>query len=255
MKPIIKSILLIVLGSTILASCRPDEKVPDPNPTDKKGQVGFEIHNHVGSADLKLDSTMHDVGNGQSIRITKFNYYISNIKLRKADGTIFAEEESYHLVTADKPASAHFHLDGVTAGTYQSISFLIGVDSARNVGGAQTGALDITHGMFWTWQTGYIMAKLEGFSAQSGATDQSVTYHIAGFKGENKGIREVTLTFADPMVVEDAKESTIHMKADVLKWFAPNNLDFANDYEIMSINATSKKIADNYADMFSLTNE
>jgi hypothetical protein len=42
---------------------------------------------------------------------------------------------------------------------YNRLSFVIGVDSARNVSGAQTGALDPANGMFWTWNTGYIMAK------------------------------------------------------------------------------------------------
>jgi hypothetical protein len=44
------------------------------------------------------------------------------------------------------------------------IRFLLGVDSARNVSGIQTGALDPARGMFWTWNSGYVMAKIEGSS-------------------------------------------------------------------------------------------
>lgn len=252
MKSIIKAALFLFIGSTSMVSCKPDKEPVEPTPTVKKGEVGIEITNYVGKDELKLDSTVHDLGNSQSIMITKFNYYISNVKVRKADGSLFAEEESYHLVTADKLSSSHFHLEDVPAGTYTSISFLIGVDSARNVDGAQTGALDPANNMFWTWKTGYIMAKIEGFSPQSGAPDQSLTYHIGGFTGDNKGIREVTLTFATPLVVEDAKESTIELKADAGKWFAPNTINFSSDFQVMSVNAVSKKIADNYANMFSL---
>ena len=50
------------------------------------------------------------------------------------------------------------------AGNYNSLSFLLGVDSMHNVSGAQTGALDPANDMFWTWNSGYVMAKMEGAS-------------------------------------------------------------------------------------------
>jgi hypothetical protein len=61
------------------------------------------------------------------------------------------------------------------------MEFMIGVDSARNNSGAQTGALDPTNGMFWSWSTGYIMAKFEGTSAQSPAAANALKFHIGGF--------------------------------------------------------------------------
>ncbi|WP_316930094.1 MbnP family protein, partial [Hymenobacter sp. IS2118] len=49
------------------------------------------------------------------------------------------------------PASQLLALKDIPVGDYQSVSFTVGVDSARNVAGAQTGALDPNNGMFWTW--------------------------------------------------------------------------------------------------------
>lgn len=253
MKNIVKSIFFLGLLSVVITSC---SKRPDPEPGNGNGnggsgngEIGIEVSNYAGVEELTLGNTYTSASG--PLTINKFNYYISNIRLKKSDGTEFAETESYHLVLADKKSSGHFHIS-VPPGSYTGMSFLIGVDSARNVDGAQTGALDPVNAMFWTWSTGYIMAKLEGKSASSGASDSAITYHIGGFKGPNSALRTVTLNFAQTKTVTSGGETTIKVKADALKWFTPNNIDFATEHEIMSVNATSKKIADNYANMFSI---
>jgi hypothetical protein len=54
------------------------------------------------------------------------------------------------------------------------------------------------------------------------------------------------------MVLSADKESTIKLKADANKWFG-TNIKVANVTNLMTVNATSKMIADNYATMFSVT--
>ena len=49
-------------------------------------------------------------------------------------------------------------------GDYTELQFLLGVDSLHNVSGAQTDDLDPAKDMFWTWNSGYVMAKMEGNS-------------------------------------------------------------------------------------------
>jgi NaMN:DMB phosphoribosyltransferase len=127
---------------------------------------------------------------------------------------------------------------------------MIGVDSTHNVSGAQTGALDPANGMFWSWNTGYIMAKMEGTSPQSTANDNSFIFHIGGFSGANSGVRNVTLTFPAPLIIAKDNTSTAYLHADALAWFSPNTIDLATLHFLMSVNADSKKIADNYANMF-----
>lgn len=252
MKTIFKTAFLLSALSFTVVSC---SKKSDPEPTGttpqdttaKNGEVGIEIANYVGDQKLSFDST-YTLNGGQQIKVSKFNYYISNVKLQRADGAEFVEEESYHFVTADKVSSGHFHFEKVPAGSYKSMTFMIGVDSLRNVSGAQTGALDPANGNFWTWNTGYIMAKLEGQSPMAGR----ITWHIGGFKGEYNSLRTVTLTFDNPVNVTASSETTINLKADMKKWFEPNNVSFGTASEIMTPSETSKKIADNYANMFSI---
>jgi hypothetical protein len=69
-----------------------------------------------------------------------------------------------------------FDFINVPAGTYTGMYLTMGVDSARNVSGAQEGALDPANGMFWSWTSGYIMIKAEGLSPQGAGG--SFTYHL-----------------------------------------------------------------------------
>lgn len=243
---------IIILAMAVAATgCR---KKPDPivTPEATTGEFGVEISNYAGDSLLVLDTKQYQTGTGDKFTVSKFNYYISNVKFKKSDGTYFSEPESYHLVYADANGGRHFHIEDVPAGGYTAITFLIGVDSARNTAGAQTGALDPAKAMFWDWNQGYIMAKLEGKSPNSGASDSTLRYHIGGFSGANSALRTVTLTFPFTVTLKGGAESTIPIKADVMKWFTPNTINMATTHTIMMPSATSKKIADNYANMFSL---
>lgn len=250
-----RTIILTAITGIVLFGSESCRKKSDPTTTPQQpttGEFGVEITNYAGDSVLALNTGTYTNAAGNTFTVTKFNYYISNIRFKKSDGTEYAEPESYHLVQADKGSSRHFHIEDVPAGNYVAITFTIGVDSARNVSGAQTGALDPANSMFWDWNSGYIMAKLEGKSAQTGTADSSFRFHIGGFTGTNSALHTVTLTFPLTVALKGGAESTIPMKADLLKWFTPNTIDLSAMNNIMMPSANSKKIADNYANMFSL---
>src|SRR5690606_27558520 len=127
-------------------------------------------------------------------------------------------------------------------GVYTAVKFLIGVDEARNTSGAQTGALDPMHSMFWDWNTGYIMAKLEGHSPQSTGPANFIGFHLGGFSGPESVLREVTLTFPEPVLISAGKKPVIHIKSNLLEWFGPPNIvDFSEINIIMGPGLTSSK--------------
>jgi hypothetical protein len=142
----------------------------------------------------------------------------------------------------------------VPAGSYTSINFLIGVDAPRNTAGAQTGALDPMNDMFWGWNTGYIMAKMEGHSPQSSEQTNKIVYHIGGFEGKDNALRTVNLTFPTAANCTQNHIPILNLKADLGAWFASPNFDnFNNSNVITGITAESSAIADNYANMFTVT--
>jgi len=246
------TVFFALLVTTVFSCVKKDDAPPAISNTN--GEIGFEFTNYAGNSELVLNTGKYVTPGNDTISISKFNYYISNIRFKKSDGTYYAEPNSYHLVQGDVGASKHFHVETMPTGTYVSVTFMIGVDSAKNTSGAQEGALDVLNGMFWDWNTGYIMAKLEGTSPQSPAPDKTFQYHIGGFSGTNSALRMVTLDFSGtPLILNTGKESAISIKADALKWFAPNNISVATTNAVMIVSAKSKLIADNYANMFSVT--
>ncbi len=215
------------------------------------GIVKLSFANKIGGNNVVYDTQWYLNANNDSFNISLLKYYISNVKLNSGGGT-YTETESYHLLDHSTASSMNFDLSNVPSGTYNSVTFMIGVDSLRNVSGAQTGALDPNKDMFWSWNTGYIMFKLEGMSPQAGMGGM-LAFHVGGFSGANSSLRTVTLTFPQPLVV-NADNKQVNINADIAKLFAaPNVIDFSVTSMVHMPGADAKKLADNYATMFSVT--
>ncbi len=241
---------LLLAVSTIGCRKKPDPVVTPPN-DDGKGAMSITFQNIAGTQPLILGSAWYMNANGDSFKVNTYKYYISNVVLMTADGSEFKEFESYHLIDEANNQSKSFELNHVPEGNYVKMKFLMGVDSARNVSGAQTGALDLMHGMFWDWNTGYIMAKLEGNSPQ--APSGSIVFHTGGFSGTFNVLRQVTLEFPQPAEIKAGKTPNVHIKADILEWFQnPSVIDFKETSEVMGGSKYLNVLADNYADMFTV---
>ncbi len=233
--------LTILALMAILASCQKDSSSEtDTAPL----TISFSLMAYGAPIDTAFQYTNFS---GEKFNISSFKFYVTGIEF--ANATTSASEKSiYHLVDLAQPASRQFNVN-LKTGIYDKINFIIGVDSSRNVSGAQTGALDPTNGMFWTWNTGYIFAKLEGRSPASPAPFQKLTHHIGGFRTGENAIRKVSL--AIPFEVGRTKELVIN--ADVQKWFdGPHRISIVSNASVMSPGGVALRIADNYAGMFSI---
>jgi len=190
---------------------------------------------------------------GEEFTATRFRYYLSGFRLRRADGTWFEPKtdaqssDGYFLIDAAEPASAKFALPAAPVGEYSGLEFRVGIDDVRNHAGAQTGALDPAKGMFWTWTTGYIHFKLEGRSPASPEPEQRVTLHVGG-----DGLsRTIFLPFATkPLKVAEGLQPTVHVVVDVASFFggeAP--LKFGETHNVMD-GPHAAPLADRYAGLF-----
>jgi len=211
--------------------------------------VKISFVNTVNHVPLVLDSVSYINPFAENYTISKFKYYVTNLFLTgsKKKSTV---KNSYYLVDAKDTASTSF-VFFVPPGNYNSISFLLGVDSTKNVSGAQSGALDPTNDMFWTWNTGYVMAKLEGGSAASAVVNNKVEYHIGGFAGADNVVKKITL----PLTVNIKKDAVteIIIEADINTWWQiPNDILIAQNPVCTNPGLLAKKIAANYCKMFSI---
>lgn len=231
------------------------------------GSLQLHFDNVVGNSNLVLNTNTYQNAAGESFNVSKFNYFVSNIRLRRADGTDFIvpQDKSYFLIEEERPASQTLALTGIPVGTYTGIGFLIGVDSVRSLAdiSLRTGVLDpgtTDHdAMYWDWNTGYIFMKLEGTSAVAPAAQNRLfQYHIGGFGGGYDGkktinnLRSVALPFgSDQLVIGSSLTPIIDFQTDALQVFnGPNKLSIAQNSSVMFA-TLSGGIADNYASMFS----
>lgn len=245
---------LALAAATTFSSCR-KKPVENPPVDPVAGSMRMELTNQMEGVTLDLSNTWYKNAAGDSFKVDVLKYYISNISFTTADGKTYTEPESYHLINQADPASRRMTFSNVPADTYTSVKFMIGVDSLRNVSGAQTGALDPSNGMFWTWNSGYIMAKMEGTSPQSGDPAKAVTIHVGGFSGANQVLRWVTLPLNGGGAKVDGNKAApnVHVTANLAEWFrTPNPIDFATVYHVMMGGKNARMVADNYADMFAV---
>lgn len=248
------TVLFLCTFLIIAGGCRKkeDPKLPDNPQQERKTNLTFTFKNVVGDKPLSLNDTWYKNENGDSIKIGAYKYYVTNFALVKGD-SVYEVPESYYLINEAKPESKAFTLEDLPAGEYDEVRFLIGVDAAHNTSGAQTGALDPANGMFWDWNTGYIMALMEGKSPQAAATGSTFSYHAAGFKLGTGAQRNVRLKLPKKALVAPYYYPNIIIQSDVLEWFkTPNTVSISELSVAMSDPNDIKIIADNYADMFTV---
>lgn len=248
MKQIISILFLVLLFAS--ACNKRIEPVPATN-IGEKSSITLSFNNVVNGSPMVLKDVNYLNANGDTFTVTAYKYYISNIKFTGDDGTVYSEPESYHLIDEEKSSSKTFVVKNIPAGNYVKVSFLIGVDSEKNVSGAHDGALDLANGMFWDWNSGYIMAKFEGRSPQSDS--KFLTFHIGGYSGPNNVLRWVNLSLPTPAIATNGKNTSISIRSDAAEWFKnPSTIEFFKFSLLMSPGSGASGIADNYADMFTI---
>ncbi len=247
-----------ILTISLLTSCNDEEVALEP------GEFTIEFDSRVGDSNLQLNTTntLYSNAKGQTFNVTLFQYYISNIKLKREDGTYFEDPMStdgskgFYLVKESEPGTEEIVLKDVPAGKYTEVTFTIGVDGSQINQGAQTGALDPANQMFWSWNSGWIFVAFEGTSPQSTEMGNGLVYHTGGYKSDPananlvNNLRTKTLVFGETATVEKGREAHGHILFDVAKLFAsPNQIDFSSN-AMRHSPASCSTIADNYLNAF-----
>lgn len=254
MKPFV---LLLISLTSLIGLCCSRENIPAVG----QGQLQLAFEPVVGTQPLKLGTTTYTNGGGEAFTVTALNYYVTNIRLKKSDGTehIVPQDSSYFLVRASNPATQLITLRNLPEGDYTAVSYLLGVDSLRNTLGIdkRKGVLDPAVGMYWDWNSGYIHFKLEGISpaAPVSAGVNTFTYHIGLFGGYQSktlnNLRTITVPLGSmPARITAGTLPRVRIEADLLKVFdGPNTLRIGQSPTIM-VSPLSAGVADNYARMF-----
>jgi len=208
-----KNIHLIFIGIIALAlsfsACKKDE-----TPTTGDADIQYNFVWGSSQAAFDLNQELVHPGTGDTLTFSMFKFIVSNIRLKNSDGTWWEEDNSYHIVCHDCSGyNKTISINDIPTGDYVEMEYTLGVDSPANVSGAQTGALDPSHGMFWDWNSGYRMIMAEGHSPQS--STGAFMLHLGGFSGSNNIINEKSTTFnGATLTVNGTATPTINMTAN-----------------------------------------
>ncbi len=259
------TLLATIMAFTLFSACKKEETI-DLN---ERGTLALEFDNIISGQQLKLNDVTYKNAMGEDFTISMFNYFVSNIKLIKADGSeyVVPQESSYFIVKESEVASQTITLKDIPAADYKSVKFIIGVDSLRNTMdiSKRTGILDPAAGaagMYWSWNSGYIFVKMEGTSPSapldSASNSRKYRMHIGGFGGMNSktinNIKETTLTDTDGEVakVRAATKPTFHILVDAAKILnGSTNVSLKTNATTM-FNPFSVNVANNYQSMFTV---
>ena len=240
--------ILVVACLFIFSACQKKSELTES----ENNQTGVLLHFSASNGEDSIITSQQYVNPfNEAFAVSRFRFYIHDIALiSSTSGPV----NSNHYLVDLVPATANNVSMSFPAGQYSGIRFTLGVDSVRNFSGAQTGVLDPANGMFWTWNSGYIMVKLEGNSSSAPTPDNKFEYHVGGYSAAESVIRKIELTFPSGTgeFAENAS-TTITINADLAKWFQGDfELKIANNPVISTPGELAVKLANNYQHMFSV---
>ena len=234
-----------------------------PSADKKNGGTLTLQFNHLFNNEPLAFGKEYTNAHGEKFTVKTLNYFISNIKLTLKNGSeyVVPQDSSYFLISQSDAASQKIQLHNLPKEKYKSISFLLGVDSARNTMDVskRTGALDVAgtaKGMYWAWNSGYIFLKFEGKSSViPDSLSNNFYYHIGGFGGFKSAtinnIRAKTFEFEKAISLKKSAP-VVNINVDMATLFKQKtDVLLAKNSNVMW-GELSVKISENYMTGFNL---
>jgi len=216
-----KQTIYLAIVLNFIIGCKKEEQVVSiSTPANQRGQISVSVKNLIDNVPFQLGQMLYTNNAGNQYRLDVLKYYLSNFEIIEENGSSH-KFGNYELIDYSKNESLSFILDSIPSGTYKKIKFLVGIDSVTNKSLNNTGDLDISYGMFWSWSTGYIFLKAEGTFIDSLNVEKPLIYHF----GSGVAVTEIEIEI--PPINIDKISHKMNLNLDVNKLFGVNQpLDF-----------------------------
>ncbi len=174
-----KNSTLYILLFTIafLSSCKKKEKEEAPAPQTPTGKIEVVFVPKKGTTPFIMNTDIVTPA-GETIKISKWKFFLSNIGLSKADASenpaIPTDSNTagiYHIdfgaptTTVDGVTNAYSISFNATVGSYNDIRFDVGIPREKNHADPTSALfpLDLSQeDMYWSWNSGYVFMLIEG---------------------------------------------------------------------------------------------
>lgn len=263
MKKLFFSLFVIIF---LISSCSKDNNpiIGDPNPINVldtitnfsgllipiENKVNINFEHYFNSNPIVYGTQNYITDNQDTIQINNLSYRVSNMQLYNSLTAKWVDIGTYKLNSGDDAFKYRFSINKVPAGLYNKIRFNLGVDSARNRSGEQTGDLDPALGMYWNWTNGYIHFRLEGRMPSL----QTFSLDVGG--SSNVVNKEIDLS--NYKIKSSTNGISINYKMNINSFFSSPNLYNLQvdpkDIHAENSPAIKTKLLPNMLNMISLTN-
>lgn len=179
------------------------------------------------------------------MQISDLKFYLTSVSTWKDGQQLWKEADSYHLIDASDTASLALPIASSAGKIFDAVEFYLGVDSAKSESGIMDGDLDPLHGMYWTWQSGYIHFRMEGSCSVCPPPRKEFQLHIGGYRHPHSTVLRV--------LIPCKGEKNLRLNVDLKPLL--NQLSFPEDAHVMSPGVRAKALAAAASGMFSLTAE
>ncbi len=129
--------------------------------------------------------------NGHAFQLEQVRFYLSKFEFYQNGNLVARDSTEAYLIDFEIDSTRKILFPTIQYSQVDEIRFLFGVDSITNTSGAMNGALDPMHGMYWSWQSGYINCKLEG--AFITPNREVFQLHLGGYAHPFSGAQQLIL--------------------------------------------------------------
>lgn len=242
---------LFVLGflTVYIASCKKDTlKTEEP----------VSIENNLSSAKIVVllknnnipiiwDSLNNTNAAGNIYSIHTVNFFISDISIKRDDGYLYKTNGVFYLDPSSNSKSV-IQIDSIPKGNYTEISYLVGVDSTKNIDFGLGTTID---NLNMAWPTamggGYHFIKIEGHYLDTTNTIQGYAIHL----GKNKNLVKVKIIHNLSQQNTSHNYSLLFNINDVFSSHYVYDLNVDNNYT-MTDSAAMTKIKNNIQNAFTI---
>jgi len=251
-----KSIFLfsvVLISAFAFTSCKKDG---NNNPSGPTQDLVLHVHNTAGNKLISYDSVYTD-NTGRKYLVTSFQYYMTNLRLVKNDGTEIPVTGKYQpFALLISPLELNYDLGQQPVGDYKGIRFNIGVDSATNHSDPTSRPADDplalqNDEMHWDWSQGYLFMKLEGKVDSTVDATGDPTSPIVMHLGLDKNYTAIDLSNSFFQIVQGS-DLQIVMQCDVNQLFTNVDLRTDNQTHTFDNQTLANDLVANWPNMFSL---
>ena len=211
-----KILLILTVMGLVFTSCEKDK----PIATD----ITINFTHTVDGSDLITNSMIYTNEAEEDYDIQTLKYLISDITLHAEDGSSL-QLDAVHFIDISDESTFSFTYNDVPNDNYTSISFDMGLDTAKNINNLY---INESYHLAMVWPEtnggGYHYMKLEG-----AYNNESTFYntHTGGTMGGDysfNNLEDISLTVDD-----DLGDVSININMEINNWYnSPNQIEFSS---------------------------